>query len=85
VGTNDIGLNENFLLSPNPVSNILRIESASLKREENDISLLDLTGRVCLAKKCNAIAGVINIDTRNLLPGMYLLKINGAVKKVLKE
>lgn len=85
VETTDIELNENFLLSPNPVSTTLRIESASLKREDNDIALLDLTGRVCFTEKYNASAGVINIDTRNLLPGMYLLKVNGVVKKVLKE
>lgn len=82
---NSIKPHDDLLLSPNPVSTTLRIESASLKHEDNEIALIDLTGRVCFAEKRNASDGVINIDTRNLLLGMYLLKINGVVKKVLKE
>jgi polyhydroxybutyrate depolymerase len=81
VGTKAIEIDESITISPNPTSGQILIE------KENDqpiyFQLTDLHGRILKSGQFNARSN--SLDLGDLPIGMYLLKMGGLVKKVIKE
>lgn len=76
---------KDFTVSPNPVSNLLRI-NAPLSELEGDYVLLDSYGRVVLCGKLTEAETIVN--TTELSAGVYMLHLQGKKQqwtKVIKE
>jgi hypothetical protein len=80
INKNNFGIN----IFPNPTTNNLNIEQAS--NEEIQIEIVDLTGKVILAKSTSSISTTLNFSKFNT--GVYLVRISSkkgmVVKKVVK-
>lgn len=63
---------------PNPVSNILKVDIPSDQSRDNEILLMDITGRMVLKEKNRLVPGVnhFELNISSLKPGVYLLKTN---------
>ena len=73
-----IGEAENTMsIYPNPFNNHINIDYGAQSGGQAVIRLYDMTGRQVLSKTVNTIAGNNNLklETQNLKPGVYLLKI----------
>lgn len=68
--------NNSFLLYPNPVRNVLRVDL--LSDNINDLQIVDMTGKLLLAKNVNP--GELNqkVDVSGLATGMYFVHLIGA-------
>ncbi len=75
----DDNILSNFSLYPNPSTNSVELSSPNTPISE--ICLYDLSGKLLLSKNYNS-KNNINLNTSNLRPGIYLLKINN--KKSIK-
>ncbi len=79
----------NISVYPNPVADILAIQIAGLTREDYQVDLLDVTGKLISNSKINKGQTISYFDTRTLYAGTYLVKVyngNFAVsKKVVVE
>ncbi len=82
VGLKD-DLESNLQLSPNPVNDLLTIESST---ENLTIHILDLNGKNLLTKDLSGLSG--SLDLSSLQSGTYLVKIcsstNTLTKKIIK-
>ena len=71
-----------MLLSPNPATGILYIQSAT--QPIRQLTITNLTGQTVYAHEYNTETVQVNVAT--LPPGVYFVKVNGAeVKKFVKE
>ncbi|MFK7970426.1 MAG: T9SS type A sorting domain-containing protein [Bacteroidia bacterium] len=90
--SNTPALNENFVVLPNPATNLFEVTAEGVTGDVAVLSLVDLNGRVVLSQEA-AIAGnklnaTMNIES--LSAGIYMLQasVNGATvatKKVVKQ
>ena len=71
---------QNVQIFPNPVKNELVVTSGERIR---DVVVTDVMGRVVLAKTCDAEYVVVHVN--NLLPGVYFVRVNGVVRRFVKE
>ena len=71
VGTKNIAWKENVQVQPNPASDAFYITSKNINIES--INLISITGEALIQIKPNGLE--TQIDTHNLLPGIYLLKV----------
>ena len=60
---------------PNPVSDILTIESSSKEEGSCKIDLINASGHAILNQRIDVINGRFDIDMSDVSPGPYLLKI----------
>ncbi|MCP3930121.1 MAG: T9SS type A sorting domain-containing protein [Bacteroidetes bacterium] len=90
--TNEISVsNENleklditFLVYPNPVSNLMRIESKGLDLE--NLQIFNTLGQIIFQEKYNSITHVLSVDVSKWERGVYFLKINDSqVGKVIVQ
>ena len=87
VSKNDVGVNENELLSasvfPNPANNEVNLR---LNAEGAATVLVsDISGKIVINKSINLVNGKTTIDTDSLEPGMYIFNVtmaNGQSTKV---
>jgi len=74
--TNDVK-NYNHTFYPNPMQQSLHVESAG----KTEIRVYDIHGRLLIEDE---FYEETNIDTRKLLPGLYVLQLNGVSYKLTK-
>ena len=68
---------------PNPTTNQLRITNYELW-EDTDIQIYDIVGKLLQSKIVNLQSEII-LDISHLANGMYFLKINNQIVKIIKE
>ena len=68
---------------PNPTSNQLRITNCEL-RENADIQIFDIVGRLLQSKIVNLQSEIV-LDISHLSAGLYFLKIDNTVVKIIKN
>jgi endoglucanase len=78
---NEEGENDTTIVSPNPTGGILRIENLE---QINSLEMLDISGRIFLEKNVKGQKNV-EIDLSNKSEGMYLLKLKGDKKEIVKK
>ena len=83
LGLNDVGLENAFLIYPNPTSNELHIEDPN--HSISDIRIVDLMGKILYdEKELNAGDNILNISSFS--KGIYFVIINDQyVKKIIKK
>lgn len=68
-------LKAEFQISPNPASDVLSIQAV---QGINTVEIIDITGKVVLSQKGTGAANsAFQMDIRALIPGAYLVRING--------
>lgn len=72
VGVNELDNNSNFRIYPNPATELLTIQVADLVSGEN-FNIIDQNGRI--VKSGKLIVGETNINIKDLINGLYILKI----------
>nr|MBP6315412.1 T9SS type A sorting domain-containing protein [Chitinophagaceae bacterium] len=77
--------NEKFEVYPNPASNIITIKGAYLDQQENEISVCNLLGQTILHTKFKTSNSLYQIDISEFENGIYLLKVNEFIRKIIKE
>ncbi len=78
-------LEDNLKVFPNPTASDLNLRwTASVNRNLN-LELYDLNGRLLYREVVNGRAGAASISTTTLPAGIYLLRIDGAVRRVVKR
>jgi hypothetical protein len=73
-------MSTDFSISPNPFNEILDVKGVE---SESDFVLYDALGAVVLKGVVSQVDA--HIDTHNLQSGLYVLNINGAVFRVIKD
>ena len=78
----DANLKLTLNLSPNPVNNILTINSNATEASDIAYNIYDASGKLLLSGKDNAV--LVNIDVTNLASGIYLseITINGQTSQI---
>jgi len=76
---------ESLNIFPNPVSDILNINAVFTQKENIQISLLDVLGQVHQIQNFDSAAINTSINTNELAPGTYLVKIQGEKGFVVKK
>ncbi|HLP50442.1 MAG TPA: T9SS type A sorting domain-containing protein [Chitinophagales bacterium] len=70
-----------FLLYPNPADNAVNMHVSEIV---NTVSCHDMAGRTCDVSY-SLSNSLLSINTQQLSPGMYILKINGLTAKFVKQ
>ena len=83
---NTISLSDNFRIYPNPAMGGVLVVEASSFEDNNIASIYDLKGKKLIEKTINS--RVTEIDTSNLIAGVYILRLSGdnkstEVKKII--
>lgn len=85
LSNNNLEISSEFSIYPNPVKNIISINSKEVMDAE--VSVYNLTGSLLLSNSLNGTSSEINMS--NLASGVYLLKVkakNGEfVKRIIKQ
>ena len=88
VGVHENNFENNIRAYPNPVFNELTLSWDIFKRNENDISLYDETGRLVFQNCFASADGQIQLPVENLSAGNYYLVVSQGeilcVKKIIK-
>jgi len=69
----------NIQIAPNPVNNLLKISGVA----NQNIAITNLMGQ--LVMEINAAAAQVELDVAGLQSGIYLVNVNGAIKKFVKK
>ena len=64
------------MIYPNPASDVLNINYDLLDKQNAQLSIIDLTGKVIVMTEINNSKGLKQIDVYELANGIYFLKIN---------
>lgn len=83
LSTNEFDLNNQIIVHPNPVKNILNIELLNNQSNIEAYSIFDINGRIIL--KGNLSNGLNQINVENLSKGVYILNAENINKKFVKE
>lgn len=70
---------------PNPASDFIAIQLVGLNKENLQIELLDITGRVMQKTVLNQGATNTYLDTKTLYAGNYIIKISGGGSSTTKQ
>ena len=77
-GINEINIKESIKVYPNPASNILNVQTNSPENHDRRITLSNIIGEtVALGELKNGNTSA-KLDTKNILPGLYIVKIFNA-------
>lgn len=82
LSVNDIDLNL-FNIFPNPITNELNINIQNMSANST-IEIYDEVGRIIFSSNISKYSNSISINTQALISGIYFIKINGVVKKIIK-
>jgi len=89
IGINEISdnISFNFNLYPNPAQNVTNIEVFMIENNQIDIEILDLTGKIVYSKLNieSTNNNLIEINTDELINGMYFVKLSTGVKTITKK
>ena len=78
-------LEEGLTVFPNPTGGDLSISWTTAINREINLELFDLTGRQLRSLRVNGAAKAAGMDIGNLPNGVYLLRVDGAVRRVVKQ
>ncbi len=81
----DIQKENEVAIYPNPASSFLIIESESLNQQANELSVFNLLGEEVISKKFKTTNSRYQIDVSHFKKGIYLLKVNEYVRKLVIE
>ena len=70
---------------PNPVGDVLSVRWTTAVNRTISLELLDLTGRVLQQQRTDGAAKAATVRTAGLPAGVYLLRVDGAVRRVVKR
>ncbi|KAA3621632.1 MAG: T9SS C-terminal target domain-containing protein [Flavobacterium sp.] len=88
LATEDQTLQNSFIVSPNPTSDLITIENTN-GIPINDVEILDFNGRLLKAKEISSKANSISLSLASFSNGIYFIKINSEddfiVKQILKK
>ena len=70
---------------PNPTAGDLSLRWTTVVNRPLDVQLFDLTGRLLRSRTVNGAAKAAALDVSDLSSGVYLLRIDGAVRRVVKQ
>ena len=70
-----MGFMSYFSVAPNPMLNTLNLTSYTDAFDMSQISLIDIQGRVFMAKEMQFMPGTYEFDVSNLPAGVYIIKI----------
>jgi hypothetical protein len=65
-----------FLVSPNPCTDLLKINLSNVNKEINTINIYNALGQIVISSKAESYS-IISINTSDLAKGYYWGKING--------
>lgn len=82
-GIQDILEKEDYLVYPNPASEQINVKMAG-RGGINQVSIVDMNGRVVYQSKGSFNASQVNIPVQNLAEGVYLLQVQSGSKKGTK-
>ena len=78
VGVNDITLNDQFIVYPNPANEALNIYCNNASNEMLSINVFDASGRLVMTTQNNfAVSNVFRLDMQHITPGVYNVEISG--------
>jgi len=66
-----------FILYPNPASDIIQLQFANPLNEKGSVVIYDICGRIVKKAEIDLINNTIEVDIKNLNQGNYCLKLNG--------
>lgn len=77
---------EDIVLYPNPVSSILNISYPVSKAQQAEVRITDMSGKVVHSSSHSLAVGKqqLSIDVSALPKGVYLVRINNSVNKIVK-
>ncbi len=82
-----LGINDNFFqrinIYPNPVNNILYIDNYDLRFTNNDLQIIDITGKTVQQLKISNQQSSINVS--HLLTGIYFLQLQNNSSTILTK
>ncbi|OAV43862.1 reprolysin-like metallopeptidase [Lewinella sp. 4G2] len=70
---------------PNPVASELNVRWSAQVNRTIDVELFDLNGRRLQTRRVEGLTGATTINTSTLASGVYLLRVDGAVRRVVKQ
>ncbi|MDW8348547.1 MAG: T9SS type A sorting domain-containing protein [Bacteroidia bacterium] len=70
---------QNFVVYPNPSSDYILIQTTMPISDKNPIQIFDLAGKLIRTESSHPV------DVRDLSPGTYVVRVNNAVQKFIKE
>jgi hypothetical protein len=82
-GLNELSAN-GFVISPNPVKDELKVSGIKFKSGD-EIKITDVVGKEIYSDKIIFETSDMKLQTSNLQPGVYFLKINSANKKFIAK
>ncbi len=83
LSSQEFNLNDEFKIYPNPVQNKLFIQHKRLK--DFNYTINDIQGRVVLCGRNTYASSTNAIDVSDLATGIYIVKVDGVSKKILKK
>jgi len=75
----------NWVVYPNPAQTQLSIESEAFKKGLNYLRIFNLMGQCVLEEEFKTVSGKHTVSVRGLPAGVYVVRVNGGVRRVLKE
>jgi len=86
-GVNSASAQQIFLIRPNPTHNELSIEYPTEVEKETQVEIFDALGKKVLSANINLQSGVnvIHLDIKNLLAGIYMIRIGESIRNFVKE
>jgi len=76
---------ERWVIYPNPAQTTLTIESEAFKKGLNHLRIFNLMGQCVLEEAFRTVSGKHTVSVRGLAPGVYVVRVNGMVRRVLVE
>ena len=68
--------NNEFEIFPNPIVNTLNLKSLTIEKENTQMEISDITGRIISKSKCNFNSeGVYTINVSEFSSGIYFARI----------
>jgi len=81
-GTPKISTNNNFVIFPNPVDDYLIVKT---KNTSTEIKVFDLSGKEVRINIKKTGENFIKLNTKDLISGVYIIKINNTAKTFIKR
>ena len=77
---------DGLTIYPNPIENKIHILCESSLAKKEDLEIVDVTGKVIFSKTLEMRYGdnMIEIDTPEIIPGIYIVKFGNAQSKITK-
>jgi hypothetical protein len=70
---------------PNPANDVLTLASSTFQNKDNDVAIYTLLGQCVYRKKWNTSTGIIQLELSLLRTGVYVLRVNDFVRKIVIE